>query len=314
MYRVTLVVLVLVWLVPCGHAQSDLNPNGSASNPAIRDVTCPDPIERSACNSFMELVRAGDSSVGGLVLPTHSRSALSFVCFTDAENSFFTVRYANLPAQPRNWFMTLNAYTNGLTDGSGGLGVWARYQVTGREPVDDLPLFPIDMLDGKSKTITVTDSELEVTANFTNVGKGQTTKVLTIQLHTGRFRISGTYDEPPTKPGAVRESGLLPEATGRCINLWQYVNDSAPAQQGTLSQTNSVAPVGEKSTGWSSEEAYTWETYVGLNQDDRAYVRAFCAANPVGVAKVPEPTAGGPPPSHAISCSSWLSAKSKAPH
>jgi hypothetical protein len=302
--RYVIVLLATLGLfVPCSRAQDDLSPNSSLSKPMIRDIACPNPANQAACSSFVELTKANDADINSLVSPSHSPDALSFVCFDDFTGSFFTVRYANAVSFPRVWMMSVKSYTNGLSDSSWGLTVLARHRLTANESTDSPPPNPLELFSPRTTSIYVSDSELEVTSTFSNVGKGQTVKQLSIQLHTGRFRIAGTYENPAKGAGKPSETGVLPDETGRCVNLWKYAK-SPGDERPTSTKTFTV---------WSPEETYAWETYQALGPDDRDYVRSLCAANPVGVAMVPRAREGGPSPDHAISCSSWLAAKEKAP-
>jgi len=297
----------LVWLSAAllllarpGTAQSDLSPNTKASVPLVDDISCPDSSEIQACNSFAELTRANDASVVSLVTPAASASALSFVCFQDFRNAFFTVRYANFPSAPKQWLLAINQYEDGVSSSSGGLSVLAHHLVAHGEDEQTPPPVPIDFFDPKM-SIYVSASELEVSTTFQNVSKGQTGIDLIVQLHTGRFKISGTYDDPAPATGKPRETGTIEDRTGRCVNLWSHVRSSAP---GTSSES--------RSSGWTQDETLAWQTYQALGSDDQAYVRSACQSNPKGAALVPRLVDGGPPPNHAIDCASFLSATNKS--
>lgn len=141
----------------------DLNPNGASTLLKIGAIPCPDMNEQAACDSFAELTRANDANVNAVVAATHSAMALSFVCFADYQNVFFTVRYGNTPKNPRLWWFVSTFYKDGVANSSEGLGVLATHLVSDKS--EDTPPIVPTVVGNQSASVVVSDSELEITTN-----------------------------------------------------------------------------------------------------------------------------------------------------
>jgi hypothetical protein len=83
----------------------------------------------------------------------------------------------------------------------------------------------------------------------------------------------------------------------------------------TVPSTTAVSSSGSSrsQSSWAAEETYTWETYKSLAPEDKDFVRVYCGANPKGAALVPRAkVTAGQGADHALDCTAWISAKSKA--
>lgn len=312
MKKAILFAFLLSTVTPVARAQSDLSPNSSTAGPRIRHVPCPQVGEQQACDSFAELTGANDSTVSALVIPAQSSRALSFVCFADNQDAFFTVRYANSDASPKIWMFAATFFRDGIVDHSGGLEVVAMERVT-QARLQDIPPPMLTGLGVPSTHVAVSESEVDIATSFENVEKGQTTRSLTVQLHTGRFKITGFYDDPPPAAGKPRGRGVLPDVEGRCVNLFDFVKQPPDTARINDASSSGSEHSPQVRPSWTSEELYAWQTYQSLAPDDREYVRTFCETNHVGAALVPHAEGpGDKSANHAVNCLAWLSARTKS--
>jgi len=114
----TPLLFALFPLALCGQVKA-----GEAGKPSALRAICPQPGAASACNSFKQLVEARDESILRALEP------ISYVCFHENEDVFFTLRVAPLPDWWGNYPTVLffSEYEDGVSALSGFVqGMWTR--------------------------------------------------------------------------------------------------------------------------------------------------------------------------------------------
>ncbi len=106
--------------------------------------------------------------------------------------------------------------------------------------------------------------------------------------------------------GIVRDIAKLPpyDPSSRTT----FVSSGPTSHQGPPTDVAKIAPA----NNWREDERHAWESYNGLSEDDKKYVRDFCSANPTARTLLPRTETGDASPrAHTFFCASWLNGKVK---
>jgi hypothetical protein len=190
----------------------------TVAKPATQKLSCPQPGAAAACNSFTQLVEARDESI------LRSLEPISYVCFHENEDIFFTLRVAPLLEGFANYptAMFFSEYRDGVSDlGAFVQGMWTR-DIELKESIFKSSGAPSNKATDKAE---IDGLEVFLQYAFKNQLGSSTTHTVQIRRSTGRFT------ESISSPGGRQTY------SGSCA---RFDTVESPAASGPRSSTQSA--------------------------------------------------------------------------
>ncbi len=218
-------LLALLPLGLCGQVTA-----GQGAKPSALKLSCPQTAATTACNSFKQLVDARDESILRSLDPLY----ISYVCFHENEDVFFTLRVAPLLDGFVNYPTAL--FFSGYQDGVSALsrfvqGMWTR-DIDLKESIFKSDGVPYNKATDKAE---IDGIEVFLQYAFENQAGSSTTQTVRIRRSTGRFIQS--FSSPDGK-GARTYSGS-------CARF-DTVGSAAVPTSGSTDLSGNEAPAGTK--------------------------------------------------------------------